>query len=206
MFEIARLRRLARYALALTLSLFLGFAPMVVPGPASAAAEGVSAQKPLETVVVHSNHHRYVLKVWSRKTNKQCLPHAYGAPVRHFLRRHHCTGVTRWLVTTKVNGRGVGFAQSAVGFTGRTQSASYRAAGRFRTLVTRNGTGNFYPLFHDGYRTPAGPQYVPSPAAFNALVQDIDVTIVDAWYLHGKTPQNAKPLERMARDIYLQWY
>lgn len=206
MSEIARRRRLSRPALALALTACLGLLPVLGPGPASAATRGLSAQKPLETVVVHSNHHRYVLKVWARKPSKKCLPHAYGGPVRHFLRHHHCTGVTRWLVTTKVNGRGVGFAQSAVGFSGRTQTASYRAAGQFRTLVTRDGTGNFYPLFHDGYRTPAGPQYVPSPDAFNALVQDVDVTIVDAWYLHGKTPPNAKPLERMAREIYLQWY
>lgn len=206
MSEIARLRRLPRPVLALALSLCLGVVPMLFSVPASAAAHGLAAQKPIETVVVHSNHHRYVLKVWARKKTKQCLPHAYGAPVRHFLRTHHCTGVTRWLVTTTVNGRGVGFAQSAVGFTGRTQTASYRAAGQFRTLVTRNGTGNFYPLFHDGYSTPAGPQYVPSPDAFKALAQDIDVTVVDAWYLNGKTSQNAKPLERMVRDIYLQWY
>ena len=103
---------------------------------------------------MHSNHHRYVLDVWARKTTNS----AFRTPTaRRFgisCVTHHCTGVTRWLVTTKVNGRGVGFAQSAVGFTGRTQSASYRAAGRFRTLVTRNGTGNFYPLFHDGYSTP----------------------------------------------------
>ena len=42
-------------------------------------------------------------------------------------------------------------------------------------------------------------------AELTRVARDNGVTIVDAWYLHGKTPHNAKPLERIARDIYLQW-
>lgn len=206
MSDLCHPQRLLRRLFVLLFAVCVAVVPMIVAAPAGAAGAGLSTQKPLETVVVHSNHHRYVLKVWARKKAKRCLPNAYGAPVRHFLRRHHCIGLTRWLVTTRVNGRGVGFAQSATGFVGRTPTASYRLAGRFGALVTQNGTGNFYSLFHDGYGTPAGPQYVPSPDAFNALTQDNGVTIDDVWYLHGRTPPNAKPLERLTRDIYLQWW
>ena len=44
------------------------------------------------------------------------------------------------------------------------------------------------------------------PDAFKALAEDVVVTSVDAWYLHGATPNNAHPLEQMAKRIYLQWF
>jgi hypothetical protein len=171
----------------------------------STGSAAAATQKPLRTVVFHSNGHKYVLKIWAERKHEKCLPHAYGAPVRRFLRHHKCRDLTRYLVTTRVNGRGVGFAQSSLGFTGKTPTQMYRAAGKFRKLVSENGTGNFYSLFHDGASLPRGPQSVPDPDAFNAQAQDAGVTIVDAWWLHGKTARNAKPLERMARDIYLHW-
>jgi hypothetical protein len=188
------------------LVLVLAVAALVVGLLASGGAAAAPAgRKPVEVVTVKSGGHTYVLKVWTRKKAATCLPHAYGKPVRRFLRHHHCVGLTRYLVTTKVNGRGVGFAQSSLGFTAKTQTGMYEAAGKFRALVSKDGTGNFYSLFHDGYRLPRGPHSVPSPDAFNAQSQDNGVTIVDAWYLRGTTPANAKPLERMARNIYLQW-
>jgi hypothetical protein len=161
--------------------------------------------KPLETVTVHSNGHTYVLKVWAKQRSKNCRAHAYGHAVRHFLATHKCKHLTRYLVTTKVNGRGVGFAQSAVEIPG-TKSDPYGNAGKFHKLVDKNGTGNFDSLFQDGYHTPKGPQSVPDPDAFRIDSQDTGVTIVDAWYLHGSTPQNAKPLVHMAKRIYLQWF
>jgi hypothetical protein len=177
----------------------------LIAAAASAFPAGAAARKPLRTVVFHSNGHKYVLKIWAERKHEKCLPHAYGSPVRHFLRHHKCRDLTRYLVTTRVNGRGVGLAQSSLGFTGKTATQMYRAAGKFRKLVSENGTGNFYSLFHDGASLPRGPQSVPDPDAFNAQAQDAGVTIVDAWWLHGPTPRNAKPLERMARDIYLHW-
>jgi hypothetical protein len=161
--------------------------------------------KPLKTITVHSGNHKYVLKVWAKQKSKNCRAHAYGQPLRHFLANHRCSHLVRYLVTTKVNGHGVGFAQSAVEIPG-TKKDPYGNAGKFKKLVDKNGTGNFDSLFTDGYHTPKGPQSVPDPDAFHSDSQDVGVTIVDAWYLHGSTPQNAKPLVQMIKRIYLQWF
>lgn len=107
------------------------------------------------------------------------------------------------LATTTVNGKAVGFAQRSIGFRGG-MNRSYRAAGEFRNLVTRSGTGNLDDLMREGYRLPSGPSTVPFPNAFSALGQDNSVTVVEAWYLHGQTPDNDPPLVRMAEDIFLQ--
>ena len=123
----------------------------------------------------------------------------------NYLRTHGCRGVRRLLATTTVDGRQVGFAQSDLSFRGSTVEKSYAAAGNFRTLVTRDGTGNVNDLFRDGYRLPSGPTSVPSPDAFSALAQDNGCTVVDAWYLDGATPDNDPALVKMASDIYLQF-
>jgi len=150
-----------------------------------------------------SNGTTYVVKIWAEKEVTNCAAHAYGAPVISFLRRHPCFGLRQVLATTTVNGKAVGFAQRSIGFRGG-MNRSYRAAGEFRNLVTRSGTGNLDDLMREGYRLPSGPSTVPFPNAFSALGQDNGVTVVEAWYLHGPTPDNDPPLVRMAEDIFLQ--
>jgi hypothetical protein len=187
------------------LALAAAFA-LTVPSAASAASSGAASQHPIKTVTVHSNGHKYVLKVWAKSSSKHCLAHAYGTKIRHFLSTHHCTSVVRYLVTTTVNGHGVGFAQSAASFTAKSEGRAFQVTGEFRKLISENGTGNFYSLFHDGDHVPSGPQSVPDPDAFKALAQDVVVTSVDAWYLHRHTPQNTHPLVQMINNIYLQWF
>lgn len=194
-----------RRPLALAVAL-LAAALLTLAAQARPAAAQPATPHPIKTVTVHSNGHKYVLKVWAKANSKHCLSHAQGAPIRHFLRTHDCRGVTRYLVTTKVNGHGVGFAQSTASFSAKTTTKAYKTAGEFRHLISEDGTGNFYSLFHDGDRLPSGPQTVPSPDAFKALAQDTVVTSVDAWYLHRSTPRNAHPLIEMIKNIYLQWF
>ncbi len=162
--------------------------------------------QPLRTkTVVGSSGVTYVIKVWAEQKNvTDCAAHAYGAPVIHYLQTHPCYGLDRLLATTTVNGRAVGFAQRSIGFQG-AQDQGYKAAGNFEKLVSRNGTGNLNDLMREGYRLPSGPTSVPFPNAFSALSQDANVTIVEAWYLKGTTPDNDPALEKMAQDIYLQF-
>ncbi len=184
------------------------------PGTSSKPAKSSSSAKPgthpvpaqpLRTVTAHAPGGRsYVVKIWAEKTVTNCAAHAYGAPVISFLRRHPCFSMRQLLATTTVDGKAVGFAQRSIGFRGG-MNASYRAAGEFRDLVTQSGTGNLNDLMREGYRLPSGPSAVPFPNAFSALGQDNSVTVVEAWYLSGPTPDNDPPLVRMAQDIFLQF-
>ncbi len=159
---------------------------------------------PLKVVIVHANGRKYVLKVWAKAHSHNCVRGASGAAARKFLRHHTCLGVTRYLVTTVIHGRLVGIAQSSAAF-GAGQAAGYQAAGRWAALV-RNGGGNFYSLFHYGYRLPRGPRSVPRSNVLRALSQDDTTTVDNIWYVHGTTPPRARSLVRMANDIYLQWF
>lgn len=151
-----------------------------------------------------SNGTTYVIKIWAETHVTDCAAHAYGAPVINFLRSHPCFSMRQVLATTTVDGRAVGFAERSIGFRGGVNNG-YRAAGQFRQLVTRSGTGNLNDLMREGYRLPSGPSAVPFPNAFSALGQDNGVSVVEAWYLHGPTPDNDPPLVRMAQDTFLQF-
>lgn len=192
-----------------------GTGEATTPGAASAAPSSNAPSKsssgvhpvpsaPLRTVQVpaQGGGAGYVVKVWAQTEVRNCAAHAYGAVVG-FLHRHPCFGLKSLLATTTVDGRPVGFAQREIGFRGG-MNESYRAAGRFRDLVTRSGTGNLNDLMREGYRLPSGPTSVPFPNAFSALGQDNGVTVVEAWYLDGPTPDNDPPLVRMAQDIFLR--
>jgi hypothetical protein len=160
---------------------------------------------PLKTVTVHApDGTTYVVKLWAEVQNDTCFDHAYGKPIREFLTKHPCDGMTRYLGTTTVGGRPVGFAETSTGFTG-TAKDPYVNSGAFRQLVEKDGTGSINDLLREGYRLPSGPAQVPSPDAFNCVGQDNGVTVWDVWYLDGSTPNNAKPLVQMTMDLFLQY-
>jgi hypothetical protein len=169
--------------------------PTVIPAPAT----------PLKRAVVHALHGRtYVVKIWADVRNDTCFDHAYGKAITTFLTQHPCTGLERYLGTTTVNGRPVGFNESATAFRG-TAADPYKWAGRFAELENQDGTGSINDLLREGYRLPSGPSYVPSPDAFNVIGQDAGVTVWDVWYLDGSTPYNDKALITMTEDIFLQF-
>jgi hypothetical protein len=179
-------------------------------GSASASASASAGSgahpvpsRPLRTVTAHATDGTtYVVQVWADEASRNCPAHAYGQVVQ-FLKRHPCFSMRSTLATTTVDGRPVGFAQRAIGFRG-TEGASYRAAGEFRKLVSQSGTGNLNDLMREGYRLPSGPTSVPFPNAFSALGQDNGVTVTEAWYLKGATPDNDPALVKMEHDIFLQ--
>jgi hypothetical protein len=176
--------------------------PSETGSPASSIHPAPSA--PLQTATVHASDATYVIRIWADVKDGTCFDHAYGQPVITFLTQHPCTGLQRVLGTTTVNGRPVAFAESALGF--RSPPADpYKYASEFSTLVRKDGTGNINDLLREGYRLPDGPPKVPYPDAFNCLGQDEGVTVWDAWYLDGPTPNNDKPLVRMTMDIFLQF-
>jgi hypothetical protein len=159
--------------------------------------------QPVRTVTVDAADASYLVKIWVTVTDTDCAAHAYGQVVA-YLQQHPCTGMTRLLATTVVNGRPVGFAQTTIGFSGDYPQI-YQTAGDFRQLVTADGTGNINDLLREGRRLPTGPTSVPQPNAFAALSQDSAVTIDELWYLDGPTPENDPPLVQLAQDMYLQF-
>jgi hypothetical protein len=172
--------------------------------PAPAPVHPVPAA-PIRTATVHGNNGvTYVIKVWAETEVADCAGHAYGTPVINYLKAHPCFGLSRTLATTTVNGRAVGFSVCSLGFKGDAP-AVYNTAGSFEQLVTADGTGSLNDLFREGYRLPSGPTHVPSPDAFDALGQDNGVSVYDAWYLSGATPNNDPPLVAMEQNIYLQF-
>lgn len=161
--------------------------------------------QPLRTSVVRaSDGTRYVIKIWWDVKDDSCFDHAYGQPIITFLTNHPCTGLERYLGTTTVDGRPVGFAESVTGFPGTARNP-YRTASRFAELERADGTGSLNDLLLEGYRLPSGPTSVPSGEAFNVIGQDAGVTVWDVWYLDGATPTNAQPLIKMTNDVFLRF-
>jgi hypothetical protein len=179
-------------------------ASVSVPTTPAATIHAAPSQ-PVRTAVVHApDGTTYVIKIWWDVKNDTCFDHAYGQPIITFLTEHPCTGLERYLATTTVHGRPVGFAESATAFPG-TARDPYRWAGRFVTLENANGTGSLNDLLREGYRLPSGPTAVPGGEAFNVIGQDQGVTVWDAWYLNGPTPTNDPALIKMTQDVFLQF-
>jgi hypothetical protein len=185
--------------------------PVISGSPATSASSSSSTPthpvpaEPLRTVTASGGDGRsYRLEIWAEVRDDTCAGHAYGVPMIKFLAEHPCRGLTRDLITTKVDGKAVGVATSSTSFPG-TPDDPYSVTSKFRDLVTKNGTGNLADLFREGYRLPHGPDQVPSPDAFNTVGQDSGVTVYDMWYLNGPTPENDKPLITLSEDIFLQF-
>lgn len=181
--------------------------PVQTSGPPSNSSAGPAVHpapaEPVRTVTVPSGP-GYVVKIWWDVKNDTCFDHAYGQPMITFLTTHPCNGLERVLATTTVNGRPVGFAESATGFAG-TRRDLYGEAGKFIQLEQANGTGSINDLLREGYRLPSGPTAVPASEAFNVLGQDQGVTVWDAWYLDGSTPADDPALIKMTEDLFLQF-
>lgn len=179
-------------------------APSSPPASSGSGTHPVPSQ-PLRTVTVTgSNGTKYTVQIWADVSDPSCFDHAYGQPVITFLTQHPCKGLRRYLGTTTVNGRPVGFAQESTGFAG-TATDPYIYTSQFTQLVQRDGTGSIDDLMREGYRLPSGPTSVPSPDAFNCLGQDQGVTIWDLWYLDGPTPNNDKALVDLTGALFLQY-
>jgi hypothetical protein len=179
--------------------------PTSEPSDTSAASIHPAPATPLKTLTVDAaDGTTYVVKIWADVSDPTCFDHAYGEPIITFLTKHPCSGLHRYLGTTSVKGRPVGFAESATGFHG-TSKDPYIYASQFGQLEEQDGTGSLNDLLREGYRLPAGPTSVPASEAFNVLGQDEGVTVWDVWYLTGPTPNNDKDLIKLTTDLFLQF-
>lgn len=163
-----------------------------------ASAKPGSVQRPVRTVALTATASgvTYEVSIWAEDTQSNCAANAHGGPIVSFLRKHPCSGMTRRIGTTTVGGKSVGFALSVI-----TIPSSKNAAA-FRTLVTKDGTGNIDDLLSQGKRLPSGPKSVPVPDAFSTTGSGTEVIVVDSWYLSGSTPENDPPITNLARDFF----
>ncbi|HEV7206412.1 MAG TPA: hypothetical protein VGN18_17535 [Jatrophihabitans sp.] len=166
----------------------------VIPAPAT----------PIETHTVTSDNRTYVVQVWVRKRDTECITHAHGKPLLDFLRQHPCLGLERVLATTTVGGRPVGYAESSTGFRSTTGNL-YANAAEFKRLELADNTGSINDLLSEGYRLPRGPTSIPPGEAFGVIGQDNGVAVWDVWYLDGPTQSQDKALLQVITDLYLQF-
>jgi hypothetical protein len=175
------------------------------PSPSGKGSTHPVPSAPLRKVLVHgSGGTAYPVQIWADVRDATCADHAHGGPIVRYLTAHPCNGLHRYLGTTVVGGRAVGFAMSATGFHGPT-SDPYRYAAQFTRIEEADGTGSIDDLLMDGYRLPAGPSQIPTSEAFTVVGQDEGVTVWDAWYFTGRTPENDPKLLKMAQDLFLQF-
>jgi hypothetical protein len=107
-----------------------------------------------------------------------CVGNSYG-DVADFFEAGDCTGLTRALWSTDIDGRPVVVSVSAV------DMADAAGARDLRALADRNGSGNVSDLLREGVRYPGSPEEL-SGAEYASAVDGSVVTIVEtAWVRPG---------------------
>ena len=107
-----------------------------------------------------------------------CRDHAYGQ-VAEFFAAADCTGLSRALWATQVEGR------AAVVSVSRVRMPDTAAARDLQSLTDTSGTGNVSDLLREGVRYPGGPEAL-SGAEYASAVSGPVVTVVEAgWVREG---------------------
>lgn len=148
----------------------------------------------------------YAVQLWAVDHVTDCAAHAYGTKIVSFLRAHPCQSATRRLFTLDLDGRTVAVSTVAVTlppYGGGSSADIYRYAGQFVQLENANGTGSMNDLLREGVRVPGVQSAIPSNEAFLVAGQDLGVTIFDAWYVTGPTPDQAVALVAVEHDLTL---
>jgi hypothetical protein len=148
----------------------------------------------------------YTVQVWAMDHITDCAAHAYGAKMIAFLRAHPCHSATRRILTLDLDGRTDAMSTIAVTLPPHGTDASgdvYAYAGKFLQLENANGTGSMNDLLREGVHVPGIQAAVPHAEAFYAQGEDLGVTVFDAWYAQGTTPNQAVELIALERDLFL---
>ncbi|MGY1803750.1 flagellar basal body-associated protein FliL [Blastococcus sp. SYSU D00922] len=113
-------------------------------------------------------------RVEAVQVDETCVSHAYG-DTADFFTQLDCTGLSRALYSTQVDGAAVVVAVS------RVQMPDAAAARNLQALTDRNGSGNVSDLLREGVRYTGSPDEL-SGAEYASAVSGPAVTIVEsAW-------------------------
>jgi hypothetical protein len=125
------------------------------------------------------------------RADDTCVGNSYGE-VASFFEAGDCTGLTRALWSTDVDGRPVVVSVSTV------EMGETAGARDLRALADRNGSGNVSDLLREGVRYPGAPEEL-SGAEYASAVDGSEVTIVEtAWARPGEG--RAADLDEVAGD------
>ncbi|WP_375497582.1 hypothetical protein [uncultured Jatrophihabitans sp.] len=144
---------------------------------------------------------RYNVTVWDSDDIADCSTHAYGTAMIRFLGAHPCRSAHRVLATLPLNGRTVALSAITTSFPG-TPADPYGTTEMFIKLEQADGTGAVNDLLREGGTLP-GANAIPSDEAFSVVSQDAGVTVFDAWYLTGRTMDQAPALVKLEQDLFL---
>jgi hypothetical protein len=169
--------------------------------PSTAARSSAQAARTI-TVTGTTTQTRYVAHVYASDTITDCAAHAYGAKMIAFLRAHRCQPAHRVLATVDIAGRTAVVSMISTSFTG-TGADPYSGVARFRQLEEADGTGSINDLLREGHHIAGVASRIPAHEAFLVVGQDQGVTVFDAWWTNGATPDQAPALLKLEQDLFL---
>lgn len=161
-------------------------------------------QSPGRTIVFRgtTTQQQYRATVWASDTIHNCAQHAYGAPMIAFLRKHPCGPTHRVLATVYTSAGPVDVSAISTSFAGHGANI-YRPTEQFVNLENASGTGSINDLLREGASMPGASGQIPPHEAFKVYSQDTGVTVFDAWYGHGSTPDQDPALVSLEEDLFL---
>jgi hypothetical protein len=106
------------------------------------------------------------------------------------------------LATVDDGGRTAVVSLIATSFAG-TAADPYAGGSRFKELEQADGTGSIDDLLREGHHVAGIATRIPAQEAFRVLGQDQGVTVFDAWWATGVTPDQAPALLALEEDLFL---
>ena len=125
-------------------------------------------------------------------TEKTCVGHAYG-DTAGFFADTDCTGLSRALYSTDVDGKSVVVAIS------RVRMPDAAAARNLQALTDRNGSGNVSDLLREGVRYTGSPAQL-SNAEYSSALSGTTVTIVETAYVNQNDKGSSTDIDKLADE------
>jgi hypothetical protein len=123
-------------------------------------------------------------------TQKTCVGHAYGETAAFFATTD-CTGLSRALYSTEVDGKSVVVAVS------RARMPDAEGARNLQALTYRNGTGNVSDLLREGVRYTGSPAQL-SDSEYSSALSGTTVTIVETAYVNQNDKGSSSDIDKLA--------
>jgi len=162
-------------------------------GDGSASAAGSSSAEPATggpEVGAEQEVAGVTFTVEAVQTDDSCLGHAYGNTA-DFFADNDCTGLSRALYSTEVDG------ESVVVSVSRVRLADAATARNLRSLTDANGSGNVSDLLREGVRYTGSPAELAG-AEYASAVSGTTVTIVESAWVDEDAEGSSAEIDQIA--------